>query len=212
MNNMKGVIFDFDGVILDSETIYLKSLVQYLESIGIDSKISEVKYLVGMKMQDICKSIQQQFKLFDFTLCELKEGQYKYFDQYMDSADISVMPGLVDFLKKCKKQGMIISLASSSGKEYIMNLLDRFEISKYFDYVVTGESVEHGKPCPDIFLYTLDKMHLNKEDVMIIEDSVNGIRAGIASGMFTIGFKGSKIVQDTSQANKEVYTFSEIDL
>ena len=209
---MKGVIFDCDGVILDSEVIYLESLIQYLKSLGIETSISKVQYLVGMKMFEICKAIQEQFELYSLTLDELRDGQNKYFDQYMDSADISVMPGLVDFLKKCKKQGMIISLASSSGKEYIMNLLDRFEISKYFDYVVTGESVEHGKPCPDIFLYTLDKMHLNKEDVMIIEDSVNGIRAGIASGMFTIGFKGSKIVQDTSQANKEVYTFSEIDL
>lgn len=55
-------------------------------------------------------------------------------------------------------------------------------------------------------------MGLNKEDVMIIEDSVNGIKAGIASGMYTIGFKGSKIIRDTSQANIEVHAFSEIAL
>ena len=45
---------------------------------------------------------------------------------------------------------------------------------------------------------------------MIIEDSVNGIRAGKASGIFTVGFKGSRIIQDTSMADREVYSFREI--
>lgn len=47
---MKGVIFDFDGVIFDSEVIYLESLLQYLESIGVHSTMSEVQYLIGMRM------------------------------------------------------------------------------------------------------------------------------------------------------------------
>mgnify|MGYP000024889143 CR=1 FL=1 len=209
---MKGIIFDFDGVIFDSEVIYLESLLQYLESIGIHSTTKDVQYLIGMKMQEICVALQKQFDLYDHSLDELRFGQYEYFDRLMESADIQAMPGLAEFLKRCKDKEMTIAVASSSGEDYIVDLLNRFNVANYFDYIVSGNCVEHGKPEPDIFLYALNKMGLNKEDVMIIEDSVNGIKAGVASGMYTIGFKGSKIIQDTSQADIEVHAFSEIAL
>lgn len=209
---MKGVIFDFDGVIFDSEIIYLESVLQYLESIGVHSTMSEVQYLIGMRMQEICVVLQKQFNLYNHSLDELRFGQYEYFDRLMESSDIQAMPGLSDFLARCKEKNMTIAVASSSGEEYIVDLLKRFNVYEYFHHIVSGSCVEHGKPQPDIFLYALNKMGLNKEDVMIIEDSVNGIKAGIASGMYTIGFKGSKIIQDTSQANIEVHAFSEIAL
>lgn len=101
---MKGVIFDFDGVIFDSEIIYLESVLQYLESIGVHSTMSEVQYLIGMRMQEICVALQKQFNLYNHSLDELRFGQYEYFDRLMESSDIQAMPGLSDFLARCKEK------------------------------------------------------------------------------------------------------------
>ena len=207
---MKGIIFDCDGVIVDSEVIYLESLKRFLSNQDIQVEIKDIQYVVGMKMPEICKALKNQFDLEQFTNEELAEKQNVYFDEYWENCHITPMKGIKEFLDRCKSKNLIISLASSSGKDYIHDLLERFDLKNYFDYIVTGEVVQKGKPDPDIFLYTLDKMKLNKDDVIIVEDSVNGIRAGVASGIYTVGFKGSKIEQDTSEADVQVYSFDEI--
>ena len=76
--------------------------------------------------------------------------------------------------------------------------------------MISGDLLKHSKPDPEIYNLVTKKMGLDKKELMIIEDSVNGIRAGKASGIFTVGFKGSRIIQDTSMADREVYSFREI--
>lgn len=207
---MKGIIFDCDGVIVDSEVIYLESLVDYLKSLDKITNIDEVKYVVGKKVQEISQNLKEQFDLHGYTTQEIIAGQRAYFAAYWQKAEIKPMKGLVAFLKRCREHGLILAIASSSRKTYIDDLLERFQITSYFDYIVSGEVIEHGKPAPDIFLYTLGRMGLGIKDAVILEDSVNGIKAGKASGIYTIGFKGSKIVQDTSEADLEVTSFEEI--
>lgn len=209
---MKGVIFDCDGVIVDSEVIYLESLVQYLRSLNIKTNVAAVQYVVGKKTDEISRDLINQFNLVNYSVEEIVIGQRKFFDNYWKKCEIKPMTGLIQFLKKCKQHHLKIALASSSRKVYINDILYKLGIFEYFNYIISGESIKNGKPSPDIFLYTLENMELEKKDVIIIEDSVNGIQAGIASGIFTIGFKGSKIIQDTSKADQEVNSFHEIDL
>ena len=53
-------------------------------------------------------------------------------------------------------------------------------------------------------------MKEKKEDLIVIEDAPNGIKAGKAAGLYVVGFKGSKLLQDTSLADEEVYEFADI--
>ncbi len=207
---MKGIIFDCDGVIVDSEVIYLESLVAYLKTLNKTTCIADVQYLVGKKAEEISQDLIEQFALHTHTVEALVAGQRGYFDRYWKKCTIAPMEGLVEFLQRCKAEGLALTIASSSRRAYIEDLLKRLQISEYFDDIISGEMVENGKPAPDIFLYALHRMGLEKQDVAIIEDSVNGIKAAKASGMYTIGFKGSKIIQDTTQADLEVSSFSEI--
>lgn len=208
---MKGIIFDCDGVLVDSEVIYLESLVNYLKSLNRSTEIEHVQYVVGKKAEEISRNLMEQFDLQGYTIEEIVAGQRECFTRYWEKYEVKPMKGLVEFLKRCKAHGLTLAIASSSRSAYIEDLLERLQISAYFDYIVSGEVVEKGKPAPDIFLYTLERMGLDKKDVVIIEDSVNGIQAGKASGIYTIGFKGSKIIQDTSQADFEVFSFEEIE-
>ena len=64
--------------------------------------------------------------------------------------------------------------------------MERTGLGYYFDVLVTGDMVEHGKPHPETFLVAADKLGVDPADCMGVEDSFNGVRAIRAAGMFTV--------------------------
>lgn len=206
----KGIIFDFDGVILDSEAIYLKSVCNYLlNEYGINTSIDEVKYIVGQSMNDIATCLKNKFAINETNESIIKKS-LKYYDHLFIIDNLKPMFGVVEFIENCYKKGIIMSIASSSDYDYLFNIINHFKLNDYFKFILSGEDFIHSKPDPEIYNVAAKKMNLNKDELVIIEDSVSGIKAGKASGIYTIGFKGSIIEQDTSFADEEVYAFSEI--
>lgn len=105
-----------------------------------------------------------------------------------------------------------MAIVSSSTQSYLRHILELFEIQDYFDFVLSGDMAERSKPFPDIYLKAAEKTGLLKNELFVIEDSTAGIAAAKAAGIYVVGYKGSKIIQDTSQADEEVFSFKEIDL
>ncbi|MEF9961570.1 MAG: HAD family phosphatase [Erysipelotrichaceae bacterium] len=207
---LKTVIFDFDGVVIDTEVVYLESVKEYLKTLNIETTIQAIQYIVGMKMETITKNLQDQFALQAYSIDELIKGQRAIFNQKMSSKDITLMPGIKAFLKTLKQKEIKCILASSSSRDYLCKLLNQFEIEEYFDFIVSGEEVKNSKPHPDIFLKAIAKSTFEKSEALIIEDSVNGIKAGLDAGIQVVGFKGSLLWQNTSGANFEVSDFREL--
>ncbi|MEG0289857.1 MAG: HAD family phosphatase [Erysipelotrichaceae bacterium] len=207
---LKTVIFDFDGVVIDTEVVYLESVKEYLKTLNIETTIQAIQYIVGMKMETITKNLQDQFALQAYSIDELIKGQRAIFNQKMSSNDITLMPGIKAFLKTLKQKEIKCILASSSSRDYLCNLLNQFKIEEYFDFIVSGEEVKNSKPHPDIFLKAIAKSTFEKSEALIIEDSVNGIKAGLDAGIQVIGFKGSLLWQNTSEADFEVSDFREL--
>ena len=205
----KGIIFDFDGVIVDSEVRYVESVIAYLKTLGIDSHFDELTYLIGQNMSDIYMCLKRQFDL-DVSKESFISNSMKVYEQLSDIKTFEPMNGLKEFLEYCHDKDLVMSVASSSSYDYLYTIMDTLGITRFFTHVISGDSLKHSKPDPEIYNLVTEEMGLNKKELMIIEDSVNGIRAGKASGIFTVGFKGSRIIQDTSMADREVYSFREI--
>ena len=91
-----------------------------------------------------------------------------------------------------------IPVASSSPLRLIQAVLDRFALTPRFDAVISGESVAHPKPAPDIFLLAAQKLGTEPAKTMVLEDSYNGVRAGAAGGFVTV------MVPDLSPATDEM--------
>lgn len=207
---VKGILFDCDGVLLDSEAIYLNALTKYLATIGIYASVNDVVSVLGKPMNLIVEELRQKYGLDNYTDDELISEQRKIFRDHFDHIDLEPMPYLVDFLRECKAQGIKTAIVSSSELPYLENIVDRLHIRSYFDEIISGQMVEHGKPAPDIYLYAAEKIGLSKEQLVVIEDSKNGIQAGKNAGIYTIGYKGSTIRQDTHDADIEVDNFQQI--
>lgn len=208
----KAYIFDMDGVLIDSEVIYLKSLVKYLKTLDVDASVKELSIVTGMKLEAITKHLQTQYHLEHVCAEEMMRMQDIYFDQEVELEPLQCMDGLIEFLERLKAKGKKIALASSSDEVWIQQVVDTLEIRKYFDIIVNGDDVTYSKPNPEIFHLAAKRLGCHANECIVIEDSVNGIEAGLQAGMYVVGYKGSQIQQDTSKANIEINSFEEIEI
>ena len=208
---IKGILFDCDGVILDSEYIYVNSLVDYLKQLGIETTVEEMVCVLGKPISAIVEEVREKFDLKEkIGHDELLLEQRDFFQNRFQKAKLTPMKNLIPLLDLCKEKEIKTAIVSSSNQSYLADVIERLNLHGYFDEVMGGEIVVHGKPAPDIYNLAQERIGLDKRNLVIIEDSFNGICAGKSSGIFTIGYKGSVIVQNTSSADIEIKDYKEI--
>lgn len=208
---VKGVIFDFDGVVVESEPIFLDSVIIYLKRFGIEANYDDVNFLLGMVMDDIVSSLKEKYQLKDSNE-KINKDATEIYEEICTLDRFSLINGLKEFLDKCKEKNIKMAVASSSDMNYLTTLINHFNIGEYFDFVISGVDLPVSKPDPLIYNLAAEKMGIDKKDLIIVEDAYNGILAGKRSGIFTYGLKASIVKQNTSLADKEVYSYQEIDL
>ena len=209
MNKPKGIIFDCDGCILDSEAIFLEAVRRYLNTFNIESSNDDLKFVVGKPMTTIAMDLLDKYHL-NLSVDEFIQGERVIFYEMMNSTALSPMPGLLDLIQRALVDNIALAIASSSPKNYVLNVTNQFGITDKFQEIITGEQVEHGKPYPDIYLLAASKLAIAKDELIIIEDSTNGIQAGISAGIYTVGYKGSIIEQDTSKADVSIDHYDQL--
>ena len=193
MKTIKGILFDCDGVLLDSEAIYLNALVQYLASINYPTTIEEVTFVLGKPMKRIVADLRTHFNIPQaLSDQQLIDGQRAIFRAQFNAMQLQPMNGLVDFLNLCRQKGYRLAIVSSSDLSYIEDVVRRLKIQDYFDLLISGQMIEHGKPSPDIYLLAQQQMALPADSLLVIEDSPAGIQAGKAAGLTTIGYKAGR--------------------
>ena len=209
---IKGIIFDCDGVLLDSEPIFAKATDVMMEAYGLDLDLSVLPDGNGTTVTHFCKILLKHFPQIDIPLDRLVRDYYYYSDQLLMSDDLKPMEGIRRFCEEQHEKGLRLSVASSSPAYYVMHKLRLFGIEPYFDHIVSADDISHSKPHPEIYLKAIEKSGLKKQELIAIEDAPNGIRAAKAAGLYVVGFKGSVITQDTSQADEEVCRFEDIQI
>ena len=107
---------------------------------------------------------------------------------------------VVEILEYLKENEVPVALASSTRKAAVMEHLNRAGITGYFQKIVCGDMVDHGKPAPDIYVKACEEMGVKPEQAMAVEDSFNGIRSAHAAGLFTV------MVPDQLPPTEEILT------
>ncbi len=207
---MKTIIFDMDGVIVDSEPLHAELELEILEElVGISDREEHLKFIGTTDAYQwsyykdrygISQSIEE--------LIDLKK------QVFMDNIHrLKLIAGFKEFLELLIENKYRLALASSNNRQIIDKILDIFELEDYFKVSISGEEVEKGKPDPEIFLKAAKELSSPIESCIVIEDSLNGLRAAKASNMKAIGLHSNSLVRmDLSLADLEVESLSEISL
>ena len=182
MGKIKAVIFDMDGVLIDAKDWHYEALNRALELFGYT--ISRYDHLVtydGLptrkKLEMLTKERNLPKELHGF-INEMKQ-QYTMEIVYSKCKPVFQREYAIS---KLKSEGYKIGVASNSIKNSIVTMMEKSDLSKYLDTIVSNQDVKEGKPNPEIYTKAINNLGMKPEDCMVIEDNINGIKAGLAAG------------------------------
>lgn len=209
---MKAVIFDMDGVIIDSEPINTALAIKTIAHFGNSITSEEMEKYAGSTMKVIFSSIKENKHLVA-TVEEITTYMQASMLRNLAEEDIEPIAGIRELLITLKEKNIPTAIASSSPKNMIEAVVEKFKLQEYFTYLVSGYEVKHSKPNPEIYLVTAKKLGIAPSDCVVIEDSKNGVNAAKNAGMTCIGFRNlNSGKQDISRADTIVDSITEINL
>lgn len=210
-NALKAVIFDMDGVIINSESIHFKIECRSFELLGINVSDEEHYSYVGATLDELWKRVALRHHLKK-SAQELTDFHIKQVLDVFSSMSLSPITGFDKIVNELKNHQTKIALASSSPRQLINIILNKLNLSSFFDIIVSGEEVERSKPAPDIFMKAREMLCIPRENCIIIEDSHNGVTAAKAAGIKCVGFQNPDSgVQNLEYADLIVHEYSELN-
>ncbi|MBR4724463.1 MAG: HAD family phosphatase [Lachnospiraceae bacterium] len=181
LNDIKAVIFDLDGTLVDSMWMWREIDIEYLARFGIELPDDLQKCISGMSFSETAEYFKERFKIDDDTETIKNTWNEMAWDMYAHR--VGLKRGVLDFVKKLKRNGIKTGIASSNSRELVETVLDSLGIGEYFDEIHVSCEVEHGKPFPDIYLLVAEKLNTEPSKCLVFEDIMEGIEAGHAAGM-----------------------------
>lgn len=191
---IKAVIFDMDGVMIDSEPLWEKTEKVMMAKKGLIYNPAYREKIVGLGQKESAILLKETFSMNEDIEEIINERISVLLDIY--DKELYLVRGLIELLDSVSKSSMKVALASSSPPKVIKFVLGKFDLDKYFDLVVSGDMVEHGKPSPDIYNYTAESLGLECDECVVIEDSINGVISAKSAGMYCIAIPDKRLNPD----------------
>lgn len=202
---MKAFLFDLDGVLVDTANYHFLAWSKVCDALGITFTKDDNEKLKGIDRRN---SLRILLKLGNK---ELEEGVFESWldkknETYLEMIETldrsALFNGVIPLFEELKAKNIKIGLGSASKNAKL--ILDRLEITDYFDSIVDGNMTTHGKPDPQVFLLNASKLNLQVEECAVLEDSEAGIDAAITANMKAIGIGTDQSIQHADVVYKDI--------
>lgn len=198
----KAVVFDMDGVLLDTEKIYRMHWKKAGATFGkSESEMDRVCRLIAGGTTDHTKQVFAEEFGEEFPYMECRERTYRMMEEYIADNGIELKPGVLEVLAHLKENRLKMAVATSTKQEIAEKRLKMTGIYDYFDQLVYSNMVSRGKPNPDIYLKACEMLKVAPEDAIGVEDSINGVKACHAAGLYTV------MVIDLIKPDREIFPY-----
>jgi beta-phosphoglucomutase family hydrolase len=204
-----GALFDWDGVVIDSSRQHEESWELLAAEIGKPLPADHFLRGFGMKNQVIIPHIlhwtEDPEEIHRYSL--RKEALYR---EIVRERGIEPLPGVVDLLRTLTGHGVRCAVASSTHRENIETIFDVIGVRSYFDAVVTAEDVSQGKPDPEVFLKSAERIGCPPDHCVVFEDAHVGIEAGLAAGARVIAVATTNPLDSLGSAHLAVASLADV--
>lgn len=208
---LKGILFDMDGTLIDSEPVHYRAYQEALAPMGYSLPYEEYSKITGCTRPAILamiKNLLGPLNVSDETFDEQVAANKAAINA---REGYPIVAGVREMLAQMQAAGFRMAVASSSPQSYIEHVVASLGIGEYFELLVSGETVEHPKPEPDIFLKAAEELGLKPEECLVVEDSYNGVLAACRAEMATAAFLNpSAFGQDLSMATGAFTSFDRL--
>jgi HAD superfamily hydrolase (TIGR01509 family) len=198
MSKIKAVFFDQDGVIIDTERDgHRVSFNMTFKEFGFTDEWSVEYYHELLQIAGGKERMKHHWKTKGFSnplteteIDELVKEMHKrktaLFVELIESGKLPLRPGIHRFMKEAMEVGLKIAVCTTSNEKAAKAITEKILSDIKFETVLAGDVVEKKKPDPEIYNLALSKLGLQPDEVFVVEDSKNGVKASKAAGLKTI--------------------------
>ncbi|MHC4060933.1 MAG: HAD family hydrolase [Planctomycetota bacterium] len=214
------VIFDFDGVITDSEVLHLRAFNRMLGRFAIEiSKEDYYRDYLGLTDLDLLATLAEKglLKVPPEDIERLAKQKEEIFHRLVETGG-TIIAGVRPFLRMLSENAVPMAICSGALLAEIELILEKARLRDFFEVIVSAEQVKRGKPHPDGFLLTLQRLNEESEtgvqanECVVIEDSHWGLEAAKAAGMHTVAITNSYDAEQLSMAEKVINHLGELNM
>lgn len=181
---LRALLFDLDGTLADTDALHMPTWVDALEPYGI--KVDEEFYrqrISGRLNPDIIEEFLPHLPEEEAqNIADTKEVDFRN-----RAGELQSLPGLVEFVGESRRRGLSIALVTNAPRENVGTILHGLGLEAYFDVTVLAEEVGVGKPDPEPYLATLEKLGIRADEAIAFEDSTSGIASAVGASIQTVG-------------------------
>lgn len=190
MDQIKAVLFDMDGVLIDAKDWHYEALNKALKLFGME--ITRYDHLVtydGLPTRKKLEMLTLERGLPASLHSFINELKQRYTLEIVYSSCFPTFHHQFA-LSKLRQQGYKLGVCSNSIRQSVEVMLDRAELSGYFEFFLSNQDVSKPKPHPEIYEKAIERMELYPHECLIVEDNHHGIQAAKASGAHVLEVAG----------------------
>lgn len=195
-------IFDMDGTLVDNMHVHTEAWGKMLAENGVEFNAHD--FLVktaGKTNREILPTVFGNISDEKITeLAHRKESIYR--EMFLPHR--KPIEGLVELLQSAQDLGIKMAVATASAKPNVEYILDGLDLLKFFDAVTTAEEVKNGKPHPEFFLKSAEKVGIIPNNCIVFEDAIGGFEAAHRANMKSIGIATVNSIEEILQQNSVV--------
>ena len=197
MREIKACIFDLDGVIVDTARYHFLAWQRLAHELGFEFSKQHNERLKGVSRMRSLEILLEvgRVRLSDREKLEAAEKKNKWYVEYIAQlTPDEILAGVYELLIELKTYRIKRALGSASKNAAM--ILQRLELTRFFDAVIDGTKVSKAKPDPEVFLKASEELEIKPENCLVFEDALAGIESAKNAGMLSVGVGDQEILQN----------------
>ena len=176
---IKALIFDMDGLMIDSERLYFQAEDEMAKKFGVELQEETLGKMMGTKPIEGLAIFVKDLKL-PISAQEALDMRNKIMRKKLRT-ELEAMPGLFHILDTFFNR-LKLAVCTGAQEEFLDIVVDRLKIREKFNVLQCSDEIDKGKPEPEIYLKTCEKLAVSPQECFVLEDSANGATAGKRAG------------------------------
>jgi phosphoglycolate phosphatase len=182
--DIKLIIYDLDGVLIDSSRAILESFRRTMMEVGEPFKPDLILERIGYSLYQVFRDIMPPE--YHDRVEELRQAYIRHF-QSLDISYIRLLPEMHETVAELTDRGFMQAVATNKTASEAERILSELGVGDHFDLIAGFMTVAKPKPEPDMIHYILDKLDVNPNEAVLVDDTDVGLTAGIRAGVYTVG-------------------------
>lgn len=185
-------VFDLDGVITDTAEFHYLAWKRLADEENIPFSREDNEALRGVSRRESLNLLLNGRVISEETVQAWMTRKNGYYLEYLNSLTPDAhLPGVTDFLDSAQAVRLKLGIGSASKNARLV--LERLELTRYFDVIGDGYSVNNPKPSQDLFVWVAGGLRINVTEIVVFEDAKAGIDAAKQAGCLTVGIGNANV-------------------